>query len=104
MFGPNSFMVLRCMLRKPAPFGSSQWELIFFRFFCDFVMTQVYLANDLVFSSIHIDFSIISSNSDLEISKTKLHAYLIFVIFFTRAKFLENKIYTEKRQFFTLNL
>ena len=62
-------------------------------------MTQVYLANDLVFSSIHIDFSIISSNSDLEISKTKLHAYLIFVIFFTRAKFLDNKIYTEKRQF-----
>ena len=25
-----------------------------------------------------------------------LRAYLIFVIFFTRAKFLENKIYTEK--------
>ena len=25
-----------------------------------------------------------------------LHAYLIFVIFFTEAKFLENKIYTEK--------
>ena len=25
-------------------------------------------------------------------------AYLIFVIFFTRAKFLENKIYNEKRQ------
>ena len=25
-------------------------------------------------------------------------AYLIFVIFFTRAKFLDNKIYTEKRQ------
>ena len=24
--------------------------------------------------------------------------------FFTRAKFLENKIYTEKRQFFALNL
>ena len=24
------------------------------------------------------------------------HAYLIFVIFFTRANFLENKIYTEK--------
>ena len=32
------------------------------------------------------------------------NAYLIFVIFFTRAKFLENKIYTEKRQFFALNL
>ena len=31
-------------------------------------------------------------------------AYLIFVIFFTQAKFLENKIYTEKRQFFALNL
>ena len=31
-------------------------------------------------------------------------SYLIFVIFFTRAKFLENKIYTEKRQFFALNL
>ena len=25
-----------------------------------------------------------------------LEAYLIFVIFFTRAKFLENKIYTKK--------
>ena len=33
-----------------------------------------------------------------------LWPYLIFVIFFTRAKFLENKIYTEKRQFCTLNL
>ena len=31
-------------------------------------------------------------------------SYLIFVIFFTLAKFLENKIYTEKRQFFALNL
>ena len=31
-------------------------------------------------------------------------AYLIFVIFFTRTKFLENKIYTEKCQFFALNL
>ena len=30
--------------------------------------------------------------------------YLIFVIFFTLAKFLENKIYTEKRQIFALNL
>ena len=30
--------------------------------------------------------------------------YLIFVIFFTRAKFLENKIYTEKRQFCALDL
>ena len=29
-------------------------------------------------------------------------AYLIFVIFFTLAKFLENKIYTKKRPFFVL--
>ena len=33
-----------------------------------------------------------------------LLSYLLFVIFFTRAKFLENKIYTEKQQFFALNL
>ena len=31
-------------------------------------------------------------------------AYLIFVIFFTPSKFLEDKIYTEKRQIFALNL
>ena len=31
-------------------------------------------------------------------------SYLIFVIFFTRLKFLENKIYTKKRQFFALNI
>jgi len=29
-------------------------------------------------------------------SPQTLSTYLIFVIFFTRAKFLENKIYTEK--------
>ena len=34
----------------------------------------------------------------------KVITYLIFVIFFTRAKFLDSKIYTEKRQFFALNL
>ena len=34
----------------------------------------------------------------------KAYLNLIFVIFFTLAKFLENKIYTEKRQFFALNL
>ena len=32
------------------------------------------------------------------------YPYLIFVIFFTHAKFLEDKTYTEKRQFFALNL
>ena len=31
-------------------------------------------------------------------------AYLIFVIFFTQSSFLENEIYTEKRQFFAINL
>ena len=30
--------------------------------------------------------------------QSSLMTYLIFVIFFTRAKFLENKIYTEKRR------
>ena len=40
----------------------------------------------------------------LRCSSSHFSAYLIFVIFFTRAKFLENKIYTEKRQFFALNL
>ena len=33
-----------------------------------------------------------------------MRAYLIIVIFFTLTQFLENKIYTEKRQFFALNL
>ena len=33
----------------------------------------------------------------------KPYPYLIFVIFFTQSNFLENKIYTEKRQFFALN-
>ena len=40
--------------------------------------------------------------------KTKVLTYLIFVIFFTRAKFLENKIFTKVNtvncQFFALNL
>ena len=40
------------------------------------------------------------ANSDGDV-----HPYLIFVIFFfTLAKFLENKIYTEKRKFLALNL
>ena len=38
------------------------------------------------------------------IYKTPKQAYLIIVIFFTLTKFLENKIYTEKLQFFALNL
>ena len=45
-----------------------------------------------------------STISQLEDQKKKLWAYLIFVIFFTQTKFLENKIHTEKRQFFALNL
>ena len=39
-----------------------------------------------------------------ERGQPKISSYIIFVIFFTRAKFLDNKIYTEKRQFFALNL
>ena len=44
------------------------------------------------------------STADWNLSKGIVEPYLIFVIFFTLAKFLENKIYTEKRQFFALNL
>ena len=33
-----------------------------------------------------------------------LFTYLIIVIFFTLTQFLENKIYTKKRQFFAVNL
>ena len=44
-----------------------------------------------------------SGNYD-HLGEGRAGAYLIFVIFFTQAKFLENKIYTEKRQFFALNL
>ena len=44
------------------------------------------------------------TRSDASAWSNDVLAYHIFVIFFTRAKFLENKIYTEKRQFFVLNL
>ena len=42
----------------------------------------------------------IPSASGILISYFSCQPYLIFVIFFTLAKVLENKIYTEKRQFF----
>ena len=57
--------------------------------------------------------SYLAGNSKIEVEEwdstptyiiVLLRTYLIFVIFFTWAKFLENKIYTEKRQFFALNL
>ena len=57
--------------------------------------------------------SYLAGNSKIEVEEwdstptyiiVLLRTYLIFVIFFTWAKFLENKIYTEKRQFFVLNL
>ena len=35
---------------------------------------------------------------------SRAKTYLIIVIFFTLTKFLETKIYTEKRQFFALNM
>ena len=40
----------------------------------------------------------------LKVFKYMTVTYLIIVIFFTLTKFLENKIYTQKRQFFALNL
>ena len=40
----------------------------------------------------------------LSLVEILMFAYLIFVIFFTPAKFLENKIYIEKRQFFNFLL
>ena len=47
-------------------------------------------------------------NLTKHVACTALLPYLIFVIFFTQAKFLENKIYTEiytvNCQFFALNL
>ena len=57
--------------------------------------------------------SYLAGNSKIEVEEwdstptyiiVLLRTYLIFVIFFTWAKFLENKIYTEKRKFFALNL
>ena len=45
------------------------------------------------------------SSDDFDVENGgKIVAYLIFVIFFTLAKFLENRIYTKKRQLFALNL
>ena len=46
----------------------------------------------------------IEISSPFTILSLYIIAYLIFFIFFTRTKFLKNKIYTEKRQFFALNL
>ena len=49
----------------------------------------------------HINFKI---STEHQILMSTDCPYLIFVIFFTLAKFLESKIYTEKRQFYALNL
>ena len=49
-------------------------------------------------------YCVVLLNCYLKDERRGVQPYLIFVIFFTRAKFLENKIYTEKRQFFALNL
>ena len=43
-------------------------------------------------------------NGRLQLQMVCPEPYLIFVIFFTLTKFLMNKIYTKKRQFFALNL
>ena len=61
------------------------------------------IVNDM--AELNIDKSLIDQSAlvQSEFAQSE-NAYLIFVIFFTLAKFLENKIYTEKRQFFALNL
>ena len=53
-----------------------------------------------------MDINKVFENLDdsIAFNEDMLLAYLIFVIFFTLAKFLEDKIYTEKRQLFALNL
>ena len=56
------------------------------------------------FSALGVLVGRYASETGVDSSKKRLKPYLIFVIFFTLAKFLENKIYTEKRQFFALNL
>ena len=57
---------------------------------------------ELLFYNFH---SVLAVLSVLKIcSHLNCSSYLIFVIFFTQAKFLENKIFTVKRQFFALNL
>ena len=57
-----------------------------------------------VYNALHIYTGFAVSIFYYNMQFSRVLAYLIFVIFFTRAKFLENKIYTEKRQFFALNL
>ena len=52
-----------------------------------------------------IDLARMPSDDHHRMGDGDLHAVIPHIChFFTRAKFLENKIYTEKRQFFTLNL
>ena len=44
-------------------------------------------------------------NQDNRVMEVRLaHMWVDFRVIFTQATFLENKIYTEKRQFFALNL
>ena len=61
-------------------------------------MSLVYIDIILIY------YQIVESENVFQSISTSPKSYLIFVIFFTRAKFLENEIYTEKRQFFALNL
>ena len=52
----------------------------------------------------HVKVMISHSVKSWILYELKTKPYLIFVFFFTLAKFLENKINTKKRQFFALNL
>ena len=52
--------------------------------------------NLLAFGILHETSPPQRSNDDVDTNDIIMQSYLIFVIFFTQASFLENKIYTEK--------
>ena len=69
------------------------------------VSHKLYSTNSLAVDYLSQGHSIVSfhfslDGEDGDDGGGRAKTYLIFVIFFTRTKFLENKIYTEKRHFF----
>ena len=83
-------------LRKMPSFGFSPNERVL-KFLSHFKEVQFWSIQDSISSKMPLIWT-------LTCFIGCIYTYHIFVIFFTRAKFLENKIYTEKRQFFALNL
>ena len=55
-------------------------------------------------SNVELDASFSTNMVATAMGRAAPAAYLIIVIFFTLTQFLESKIYTQKRQFFALNL